>query len=222
MNLELDPESDDSINELILGGAYHSPQEVIREAIALLAMEHTFPAGCPSADPVSMSPAHDEDRVDHALSVPSRPAAVSVLAPHTARRGHRLRRGGGDHGAVGRRGAVAAARCRGNAAACPRNCQAAQCRRPFRRHNADDSDPVFDSIMRSRGLGRTSVGPARIRDSRCDHRTSAFRSNGVYRAKLRWLAAIRSTGAFVAATGAAEIGRRRLGHAHGRIRYEQS
>ena len=36
MNLELDPELDKTIDELIRGGGYHSPQEVVREALDLL------------------------------------------------------------------------------------------------------------------------------------------------------------------------------------------
>ena len=36
MKLELDPELDKTIDELIRGGGYHSPHEVIREALDLL------------------------------------------------------------------------------------------------------------------------------------------------------------------------------------------
>ncbi|HEV3415348.1 MAG TPA: ribbon-helix-helix protein, CopG family [Pirellulales bacterium] len=36
MNVELDPDLDKTIGELLLGGGYHSRQEVIREAIELL------------------------------------------------------------------------------------------------------------------------------------------------------------------------------------------
>lgn len=36
MNLELGPELDKTIDELIRGGGYHSPQEVVREALDLL------------------------------------------------------------------------------------------------------------------------------------------------------------------------------------------
>jgi antitoxin ParD1/3/4 len=36
MNIDLDPELDKTIGELILGGGYHSRNEVIREAVELL------------------------------------------------------------------------------------------------------------------------------------------------------------------------------------------
>jgi antitoxin ParD1/3/4 len=36
MNLELDPGIDKTIDELIRGGGYHTPQEVVRESLDLL------------------------------------------------------------------------------------------------------------------------------------------------------------------------------------------